>query len=74
MRNLPRLSLDLLLCFHLRVAKDIKLTSAIATTIIPTIAPIGNLREEPELEDPEPASEVRLGIVARVEKEGWNVM
>ena len=41
---------------------------------MPTIAPIGNLREEPELEAPEPASEVRLGMFAKVEKEGWNVM
>jgi hypothetical protein len=72
MWNLPRLSLDLLFCFHLRVAKDTKLTIAITTIIMPTIAPIGNLREEPE--SPAPASEVRLGIFAKVEKEGWNVM
>lgn len=72
---LPRFSLDLFFLFHLRVAKDTQLTNAITAIIMPTIAPGERLREERELLAPVPVvSEVRLGIVAKVENEGWNVM
>jgi len=64
-----RLPLDLLI--HIRVAI---VANTITAIIMPTIAPAERGCEEPELLALEPASEVRLGIFAKVEKEGSNDM
>lgn len=70
MQGLPRLLLGLF--FRIRLAKKTQMKNAITATIMPTIAPIEKRCEE--LLSLVPVSEVRLGIVAKVENEGSNVM
>ena len=71
--GLPRLSLDLFFLFHLRATKVTQPINDTTTIIMPTIAPAERLCEELEVWASVPVvSEVRLGIVANVENEGWN--
>lgn len=73
MQGLPRLSLDLFFFLRIRCTKATQLVTTTITTItMPTIAPFERLWEE--WESPETVSEVRLGMVAKVENEGSNVM
>jgi hypothetical protein len=70
MQGLPRL--DPFFFLRIRFPKATQLTITITAITMPTIAPTERLCEE--WESPEVVSEVRLGIVAKVENEGSNVM
>lgn len=72
MQSLPRLPSGLF--FRIRLARYTQPTITITAIIMPAIAPAERRCEEPEWLAPVPVTEVRLGIVAKEENEGWNEM